>query len=147
MPHFYHNTPELKELNAIGSEIIGAAFDVRNKTGRSLREKYYEAALCHELNKRGLITQRQFPVPAIYDGEIIDDSYLADIIVNNKVIIEIKAHTRMTEAESRQLITYLKLSNFKLGYLINFGSKDFGIGSSNEKLPFQKGIYRFVNNI
>ena len=139
--------PEIEEYNAIGKDIIGAAFTVHQKTGRSLREKYYEAALCHELTKKGYEVQRQYTVPAQYDGEIIDDSYQADIVVNGKVIIEVKAVSKMTEAESRQLVTYLKLSDFKLGYLINFGARDFSIGNSKDPMPYQKGIYRFVNRL
>lgn len=131
----------------IGRDIIGAAFDVRKSTNRFMRERYYEAALAYELEKRGYSVVRQVAIPAIYKGLKIEDSYQADIIVDSRVIIEIKALTTMKEEECRQLLSYLKLSGLKLGYLINFGSKDFRIGKTSEKLPYLKGIYRFVNNI
>lgn len=131
----------------IGSDIIGSAFDVRNKTGRGLREKYYEAALAHELSLKGYDVKRQVLIPALYCNEIIDDSYQADIIVNDNVIIEVKALKFMKEHEGRQLLTYLKLSQYKLGYLINFGAINFKIGKASEEFPYRNGIYRFVNNI
>ena len=135
------------EYNLIGSDIIGAAFDVRNNVGLGLREKYYESALAYEIAQRGHEVKRQVEVAATYKGQIIDDSYFADIIVDDKVIVEVKAIGTMKEAESRQLLTYLRLSDFKLGYLINFGAKEFRIGRIDEKLPYKKGIYRIVNNL
>ena len=135
------------EYFQIGYDIIGAAYDVRNNVGRGLREKYYEAALCNELRKRGYEVECQVPLPAIYSGEVITDSYLADIVVDKKVIIEVKAITTMSETESRQLYTYLRMSHYKLGYLINFGSKSFKVGTPKESLPYRNGIYRIVNNI
>ena len=135
------------EYNSIGSDIIGAAFDVRNNTGTGLREKYYESALAYEIEQRGHNVKRQVMVPAVYKGKIIDDSYMADIVVDDKIIIEVKAIGTMKEVESRQLFTYLRLSNFKLGYLINFGAKEFRTGRIDEELPYRKGIYRIVNNL
>lgn len=136
-----------EEYIGVGYDIIGAAFDVIKNSGRFLREKYYEAALSIELTERGHQVKRQVTIPAFYRGVEIEDSYLADIVVDDKVIIEIKAIATMKEHECRQLLTYLRLSGFKLGYLINFGAKDFRIGKTSEKLPYEKGIYRFVNNL
>ena len=138
--------PSAPDYNAIGYDIIGAAFRVYNTVGRLLRENYYEAALAYELTQAGHTVQRQVPVPALYKGEEVRDAYQADIIVDNCVIIELKAVSTMKEAESRQLLTYLRLSGFKLGYLINFGTKTFKIGRSND-FPLSEGIYRFVNNL
>ncbi len=69
------------------------------------------------------------------------------MVVDGRVIIEVKALGQMKEAECRQLLTYLKLSRFKLGYLINFGAKEFRFGRISESLPYVNGIYRLVNNI
>ena len=137
---------EFQDLYLVTSDIIGAAFEVRKHTGRALREKYYEAALSFELTQRGHEVKRQVTIPAIYKGEIIDDSYKADLIVNDAVIIEVKALSHMKESECRQLITYLKLSDYRIGYLINFGASDFSIGKSTDPLPYTQGIYRYVNN-
>ena len=131
----------------IGGEIIGAAFDVRKNSGKGLRESYYQAALTYELKQRGLQVDTQVLVPAYYRGIKISDSYLADIVVENKVIIELKAIRDMKEAEISQIITYLKLSGFKLGYLINFGAKDFKLGNTRDSLPWEYGIYRIANKI
>ena len=138
---------EIDFYNEMGYRIIGAAFDVMNHTGNGLREIYYEKALVYELRQRGFEVKEQVIIPAIYKGEQIDDAYKADIIVDDKVIIEVKAIKTMTEAESRQLITYLKLSDLKLGYLINFGSNNFIVGKNEEPVPYRKGIYRFVNKL
>ena len=138
---------EFDIYNKIGEDIIGCAFEIRRKVGRGLREKYYEAALAYELTKRGHKVERQVELPAVYCGVVIDDSYYADIIVDDKVIVEVKAIMTMKEAECRQLLTYLKVSNYKLGYLINFGARDFRTGKFNDMLPYRHGIYRFVNRL
>ena len=135
----------LEEYNELGYTIIGAAFEVMRNTGKGLREKYYEKALIYELKHRNLNVKEQVAIPALYKGIKVDDSYLADIIVEDKIIIEVKAINYMTETECRQLLTYLYLSTFKLGYLINFGARDFVPGNTKEKLPYKKGIYRFIN--
>ena len=131
---------------SIGHDIIGAAFEVRKKTGSGLREKFYEKALVFELLKKGHHIEEQVTIPALYEDMIIDEAYIADIIVDNLIIVEVKAVGSMSEKESRQLLTYLKLSNFKLGYLINFGAQDFSLGKLSEHIPYKKGIYRMVNN-
>ena len=135
------------DYSKIGSDIIGAAFEVMRTSGKGLREKYYEAALEYEIIQKGHEVKRQVVIPALYKGKEIEDCYQADLIVDDRVIIEVKAITTMREEECRQLITYLKLSGNRLGYLINFGARDFKIGKSNEPLPYRHGIYRFVNNI
>ena len=137
----------IEEYNKIGYDIIGCAFEVRKIAGRGLRENYYHRALEWELQHKGYDVKHKVVIPVIYKGEVINDAYEADIIVNNLVIVETKAVTAMNETECRQIITYMKLMSMKLGYLINFGSKDFGFGSTLDKLPFNKGIYRFVNGL
>lgn len=136
-----------EEFRQIGYDIIGSAFDVRNSTGRGLRENYYTSALIWELKEKGYTVEKEVLVPAMYKGMEIADSYKADIVVNGSVIIEAKAVTKMCEEEVRQLLTYMKLSAFKLGYLINFGALNFGIGKVSDPFPYCKGIYRIVNGI
>lgn len=131
----------------IGYDIIASAFEVRNTIGRGVREKFYEGALAYEIAQKGYKIERQVLIPAIYKGVVVEDAYKADIVVENSVIIEVKAVGQMKESECRQLLTYLKLSNFKLGYLINFGATKFKTGKPSESLPYMNGIYRFVNNI
>ena len=131
----------------IGHDIIGSSFNVRNEAGRGLREIFYKKALAWELQQKGYDVQIEVTVPAVYKGNIIEDAYKADIVVDGRVIIETKAVSRMGEAEVRQLLTYLKLSGFKLGYLINFGARNFTTGRMSDPFPYDKGIYRFVNKI
>lgn len=132
----------------IGYGIIGAAFEVRKTVGNGLREKFYMYALAWELRRKGYDVKIEAEVPACYKGYPISDSFFADIIVDNSVIIEVKALKRITESESRQLNTYLYLTGCKLGYLINFGVDNFTIGNlKNDPLPLNKGIYRMVNGI
>ena len=131
----------------IGHDIIGAAFTVRRNTGRGMLEKFYEKALMYELQKLHYDVKSQVAIPAIYCGEVISEAYRADIVVEDKVIIELKAISSMDDIESCQLYTYLKLSGYKLGYLINFGARDFSIGSLHDGAPFDKGIYRLANKL
>ncbi|MCH5218908.1 MAG: GxxExxY protein [Muribaculaceae bacterium] len=135
----------MADLLKIGKDIIGAAFNVRKNTGRGMLEKFYESALVYELKQMGYQVERQVAIPAIYKGEIIQDAYRADVIVENQVIIETKALSYMDSLETCQLNTYLKLSGYRLGYLINFGARDFRIGNLKDEPPYEYGIYRMVN--
>lgn len=118
-------------------KIIGAAIEThRALGGPGLLEKIYEAALCHELSLQGLKVQRQLPLPVIYKGVEIKDPLVIDLIVENKVIVEIKATEKETSVHELQLLTYLRLTGMKVGLLINFG------------LPTVKdGIKRIVNGV
>lgn len=139
--------PLNEEYVQIGYDIIASAFEVRNSIGRGLREKFYEGALAYEISQKGYEVKRQVLIPAIYKGVVVEEAYKADIVVDNRVIIEVKAVGQMKENECRQLLTYLKLSDHRLGYLINFGAKLFKPGKVSETMPYKNGIYRFVNNI
>ena len=138
---------EQEKLNAIGSDIIGASFNVRSYSGPLLRENFYKHALAYELQLMGHKVKLEQTLPVMYKNIKIADSYQMDIVVDDMVVIEIKALRFIGETERRQLFTYLKLSNYKLGYLINFGAKNFQVASSNDMYNTEKGIYRFVNNI
>ncbi len=136
-----------KDYLEIGYDIIGCAYEVRNTSGRLLREKYYRDSLTWELRQRGYEVENEVLVPALYKGVEIGEAYKADIVVDNRVVVETKAIVNLGEKEVRQLITYLKLSDFKLGYLINFGTRTFRNGKLTDPFPYDKGIYRLVNNL
>lgn len=108
------------EFDAIGAQIVDAAFKVHTTLGPGLLESVYQRCLKRELEKRGLRVRRQVVVPIEYDGEIIDDGLRIDLLVEEQVIIETKAVEKDNPLFKAQLLTYLKLTNRRLGYLINF---------------------------
>ncbi len=117
------------------SEIIGAAVEVQRVLGAGVLESAYAAALCIEFEERGLQYQREVPVSASYKGQSIGVVFRADFIVENCVIVELKAIEAVTDAHKAQLLTYLRLSGIKLGLLLNF--HDFSVA---------RGTKRIVNN-
>ena len=134
----------MEELNKIGHDIIGCAFEVRKTCGKYLLESFYEAALAYELRNLGHTVERQQPLPAIYKGVEIKDAYVMDIVVDNKVVVECKALSHLTGVEVKQLHTYMFLSNFRLGYLINFDAEDFSPSKWIKNRPNDKGIIRII---
>ncbi len=132
----------------IGNDIIGASFEVRKNVGSGMRESYYQSCVTWELRQMGYDVQEHVLIPCLYKGQVINDAYEADAIVDNRVVLEFKALGQIMEAEMRQLLTYLRLTQFKLGYILNFGVKDFRTGSlKREEKPYRSGIYRIANNI
>jgi GxxExxY protein len=107
-------------LNELGSIILDAAITVHKELGPGLLESAYQLALVKELKLRGLNTRDQVPVELFYKGESLGKGYAIDILVEDHIIIEVKAVETMHPVCQAQLITYLKLSNRRLGYLINF---------------------------
>jgi len=122
--------------NAIATEVVDAAFTVHNVLGPGLLESVYEAALCHELLERKLRLSGQHSIPVAYKKLRIMDAFRADILVEDKVIIELKSTETVLPVHKKQLITYLKLSGCRLGLLINFGSD-----------LIKNGITRLVNGL
>ena len=122
--------------NKIGKHVVDAAITVHKELGPGLLESVYEAVLMHELNKRALHAENQVPVPIICRGIQFSEAFRADIIVNNKVILELKSVEKISNAHKKQILTYLKLTNMKLGFLLNFGSE-----------LMKNGIIRVVNNL
>lgn len=122
--------------NDISYKIRGAIFNVYNILGPGLLESAYEAALVYELKKAGLHVQNQVALPMIYEEVKVDIGYRLDIIVEHKVIIEIKSVELLLDVHHKQLITYLKLSGMKLGILVNFNSDEIS-----------KSIFRKVNGL
>ncbi len=111
-----------KTENEIASEIVDAAFKVHTTLGPGLLESVYEAILARELDKRGLFVARQHPIPIHYDDLCFDEGFRADLIVEDKVIIELKSVEQIAPVHKKQLLTYLRLTNKRLGLVINFGA-------------------------
>ncbi len=101
-------------------EVIGAAYDVYNKLGYGFLEKVYENALVVALAKRGVRTQTQTPIKVHYEGQVVGE-YVADLIVDGKVIVEVKAVKALDSPAEAQLLNYLRATGLKVGLLINFG--------------------------
>ncbi len=122
--------------NEIGKQVVDAAITIHRALGPGLLESVYEIVLAHELQQRDLLNQRQVPVQIKYSGITFDEGFRADIIIENKVILELKAIERISNVHKKQLQTYLKLTGCKLGFLLNF----------NEAL-MKDGITRCVNKL
>jgi len=122
--------------NEIGRIVVDTAIAVHRELGSGLLESVYEIILAHELRNRGLDVKRQVPVSIEYRDIHFEEGFRADIIVENKVILELKSVERVNNAYKKQLLTYLKLTGMKLGYLLNFG----------ESL-MKQGITRTVNGL
>jgi GxxExxY protein len=122
--------------NEITGIIIDKCIKIHKHLGPGLLESIYEEILLHELQKSNLMYQRQVAIPITYDGRIFDAGYRIDIIVENKVIVELKSVEVVLPVHKKQLLTYLKISGIKVGLLINF----------NECL-MKSGIFRIVHNL
>ena len=107
--------------NEIGTIVVEAAIKVHRELGPGLLEKVYEVALAHELRKMGIAIALQVPVAIQYRGIRFDEGFRADMIAEDRVILELKSVERVTEAHKKQVQTYLRLTGRKLGYLLNFG--------------------------
>ena len=123
-------------VNQISYEIRGAIFDVYNYFGPGLYESVYESALMVELSERGLNPSQQVAVEVGYKDQPLRLGFVADIVVNDVVMIEIKSVESLANVHHKQLLTYLKLTGMKLGILVNFNSDDIS-----------KSIFRKVNNL
>ena len=106
--------------NEISAIVVDVCYRIHVKLGPGLLESVYEAIVYHELIKKGLNVERQKPLPVIWDGITLDIGFRADLIVENKVILEIKSVEQITEVHGKQVLTYLKITKIKLGLLINF---------------------------
>jgi len=122
--------------NEISSQIIGAAIEVHKTLGPGLLESSYEACLLFELRQMGLNVKSQVPLPISYKGLQLEAGYRIDLLVEEKVIIEIKSVDQLTDIHLAQLLTYLRLKRLKLGLLINFNS-----------VRLVDGLKRVVNNL
>ena len=107
-------------INQLSYNIIGAAIEVHRVLGPGLLESAYEECLCHELDLRGLAYERQKPLPVVYKDVRLDAGYRIDILVENRVVLELKAVETLLPIHEAQLLTYLKLGGWQVGLLINF---------------------------
>lgn len=107
-------------MNKTTEQIIGAAIEVHRALGPGLLESAYEECLCHELNLRKIPFERQKPLPVEYKGVKLDCGYRLDLLVDNSVVVELKAVETIEPIHEAQLLTYLKLGGWRLGLLINF---------------------------
>ena len=122
--------------NDIGSIIVDTAFYIHKNLGPGLFESVYEIVLTNLLAKKGLMVSRQVPIPFEFEGEQFDEGFRVDLFVEGKVIIELKSVESINLAHKKQILTYLKLTNTKLGYVLNFGA---GL--------MKDGIIRTVNGL
>ena len=130
------NVLKREQLEAIGKQIVDAAFQVHKELGPGLLESAYERCMVVEIIERGLNVKRQVKLPIIYKGKRINGGYRLDLIIENEIIIELKTVDCILPVHEAQLISYLKLSGKRLGYLINF------------KVDLIKnGIHRRVNKL
>ena len=125
----------LKE-NRIAKSVVDAAYQVHTKLGPGLLESVYEVVLAHEIEKRGLKTEKQVSIPIQYDDLVFDEGFRADMIVENSVILELKSVESVAPVHKKQLLTYLRLTDKRLGLLLNFGAP-----------LIKKGIFRIVNRL
>jgi GxxExxY protein len=122
--------------NEISAIVVDVCYKIHVKLGPGLLESVYESILNHELIKRGLFVERQKPLPVVWDGICLDIGFRTDLIVENKVILEIKSIEQVTNVHAKQVLTYLRITKMKLGLLINFN------------VPIIKvGITRVVSNL
>jgi len=124
------------EHNEISAKIIDVAIDVHRRLGPGLLESVYQAVLPHELAKRGLRVQAEVPVSIVWDGIKLEVGFRADVIVEDAVIIELKSVESVAPVHKKQLLTYLRLADKRLGLLINFGTE-----------LLKDGIHRVVNGL
>lgn len=122
--------------NELSKTIVNIAFQIHNKLGPGLLESVYEEIMFYELNNFGFKVERQKAIPVIWNDKKLEIGFRADLIVENKIIIELKSVEELIPVHYKQLLTYLKLTDMKLGLLINF----------NENL-IKDGIKRVVNNL
>ena len=120
----------------IGKLVIDSAMKVHSALGPGLLESAYRACLAHELELRGLDVRQEKPLPVLYEGAEISVGYRIDLLLNQKVIVELKAVEKLLPIHTAQLLSYLKLSGFKLGFLLNFNV-----------LHLKDGIKRVVNGL
>lgn len=124
------------EENELGKIVIDIAIQIHREIGPGLLESVYEIVLVHELRRRDLRVDRQVPIPVEYRGHTFDEGFRADVLIEDKVLVELKCVERVSNAHRKQLLTYLRLTGMKLGYLLNF----------SEAL-MKTGITRMVNGL
>ena len=111
------------ELNELSETIVDAALQVHRGLGPGLLESVYEVVLADTLRDRGLLVERQKPIPIRYAGKVFEEGFRADLVVDGKALVELKSVESLARAHKKQVLTYLKLAGIPLGLLINFGGE------------------------
>jgi GxxExxY protein len=123
-----------EELEEIACDAVDAAFKIHSKLGPGLLESVYEVLLTRELERRGHRVNRQVAVPIIFEGVRFDEGFRADLIVDDRLLIELKSVEELSPVHGKQVLTYLRLLNFRLSLLLNFGAA-----------LLKKGVKRIAN--
>jgi GxxExxY protein len=126
----------MRELDDITGTIVDSSLQIHRDLGPGLLESVYEAVLARALEQRGFQVQRQQAIRFEYEGLVFEEGFRADLLVENRVIVELKSVERLTRAHSKQLLTYLKLTKKPVGLLINFGAA-----------TLREGLHRIVNGL
>ena len=123
--------------NEIGTSVVKIAIQIHRDLGPGLLESVYEIAMTHSLQQQGFFVERQSPVAFEYKGLRFDEGFRADLVVERKVIVELKCVEKLNNAHRKQLLTYLRLSGLRLGYLLNFSEAlmKHGITRTVNRLP------------
>jgi GxxExxY protein len=122
--------------NEIAKIVVDVAYKIHKNLGPGLLESVYEIILVHELKKLGLHVERQKPISIVYEGIKFEEGFRADVVVEDKVIIELKSVEQVSKAHKKKLLTYLRLADKRLGLLINFGTA-----------LMKEGLFRVVNGL
>lgn len=128
--------PERARLEGVGAAVVNEAIEIHRELGVGLLESVYEAVLSKALEQKGFRVDRQRKVPLVYRDLEFEDAFRADLVVEESVIVEIKSVEAFTHAHRKQLLTYLKLADMRLGFLLNFGAA-----------LMKHGIVRIVNDL
>jgi len=123
------------DIEAIAHTVVDCGFKIHTGLGPGLLESVYEVVLAQRIEQRGLRVLRQYPVPIIFDGITFAEGFRADLLIEDRLIVELKSIERLAPVHSKQLLTYLRLLNLPLGLLINFGDA-----------TFKAGVKRITNN-
>lgn len=126
----------MRKLDDVTGAIVDAAIKIHKALGPGLLESVYETVLARELERRGLTVERQMPVSFEYDGMMFDEGLRLDLLVDRRVIVELKSVEVLSPVHSKQLLTYLRLMNIGVGPLINFGAA-----------TLKEGLHRIVNGL
>ena len=123
------------DIEGVAKEAVDCGFKLHKELGPGLLESVYEVLMAASLEERGLVVARQVAVPVIYKGVVLDKAFQIDLLVEGKLVIELKSTERDSALYPKQLLTYLRLMDLPLGLLMNFGQE-----------TFKQGIQRVVNN-
>jgi GxxExxY protein len=124
----------MRDVNEVTREIVDAAYSVHSRIGPGLLESVYEALLGREVEQRGFTVRRQMPVPLEVDGLRFEEAFRVDLLVDQRVIVELKSAERLLPVHTKQVLTYLRLMNLEVGLVINFGGA-----------TLKEGLRRVVN--